>query len=112
MKLEDAEDGEKQFQLDRVELLDSMILYMNARFQDFVTSPILQSARALEHRRWPTHDRKKLDDFGISELEELASHFKEMKVMAAFNLETALHGTCGLSHIALPRLVAPLNCPC
>ena len=52
--LEDREKGQDMFDLDRRDLLESVVVYIHGRFDSLLANPVLLMLRnSLEHRRWP-----------------------------------------------------------
>ena len=83
------------FQLDRVELISSTLVYLNARYNPLLKNPVLiWMEGSVEHRRWPAADHPTpgaLKDWGNEDLRSLAKHFSGLKVMQQFDVEKAIY---------------------
>jgi len=89
--LENREEGEEQFNLDREEILEATILFIKRRFDPFLKNPILTWLRdSLEHRLWPPARSDALSDWGVEPLTNFCGHIKGLGCMQNFDLKEAL----------------------
>ena len=90
--LEDREKGQDMFDLDRRDLLESVVLYIHGRFDSLLANPVLLMLRnSLEHRRWPPKGDAALDDWGNEELAAFANHYSGLESLRDFDIKEALH---------------------
>jgi len=91
--LENQEDGALNFEADRREILDCTILYLKGRFDPLLSDPLLTSMRnSFEHSQWPPREDPRLKDWGVTEVNFIAAHYKgRLASMERFDLREALH---------------------
>ena len=90
--LEDREKGQEMFDLDRRDLLESVLLYIHGRFDSLLANPVLRWLRnSLEHRRWPPKGDAALDELGNEELAAFANHYSGLESLRDFDIKEALH---------------------
>ena len=91
MPLEEIEDGEREFQKDRTELIAGYIRYTKQRFDKLVNNPVFKAAKvAFEQREWPVKRAMesessymaRLDKHGCSEINVLLKHYSEYFTIA------------------------------
>jgi hypothetical protein len=77
--LDEPEDGERDFQLDRKEILIRMIKYnvITKRFEKMLNNPVLKAARTcFEQRQWPLADKVAMEQHGCTQIRFLLRHYK------------------------------------
>jgi hypothetical protein len=90
--LEEREEGEAKFELDRVEILTSTFFFMKGRFDPLLTHPILTCMRdSLEHRLWPPNGGAALESLGVEDLKAFCNHFSELQCIKDFGVVEALY---------------------
>ena len=91
INLEECQSGEEMFQLDRIEVLTSLDLYLHERFDPLLNSTVLCWMRdSFEHRRWPEGPGE-LASWGVGGIRSFADHFSGLTSMGDFNIEECLH---------------------
>lgn len=87
--LDNVEDGEREFQLDKTDIVKGLMAHLNARFEGYKNHPVLKRMSVFEHRIWPLNGQA-LAAYGDEEVTWLFGHFPSLTVLQGVNIREAL----------------------
>jgi len=72
--MENCVDGDAQFELDRIDLIECTLAYIKGRFDPLLDNKVLKCMRdSFEHWRWPPIGDPRLAKWGVHEVKYLAN---------------------------------------